>query len=138
MACPDATTPCELVALTDPGLICCPEGMAQDCSAGTWSFSPQDSYYGCCTQDMIFSVWCEETEFVSVECAGTCGYVSAGYIDCEGGDPPAAYAPVEGCPEDEPDAGTDAGPEPGKPDDDCGCAAVGASPRPGLLSLLLG
>jgi agmatine/peptidylarginine deiminase len=138
MACPDATTPCELVALSDPGLVCCPEGMAQDCDADTWSFTPHDSYYGCCTPDMTVSIWCEGGEFVSVECAGTCGYVSGGYIDCESGEPPAEFAPVEGCPDDEPDAGTDAGPdpEPGKSDDDCGCAAAGASSRPGLLSLL--
>jgi len=139
MACPGSTSPCALVAATDPGVICCPEGMAQDCNASTWEFSPEDSFYGCCTPDMTAAVWCESTDFVVETCPGVCGYLAGdGYILCDEGEPPEELEPVEGCPDDTPDAGSDGGPGDVKGDDGCSCRAAGASTPVSLLALLFG
>ena len=82
-------TDCEVEALTNPDMICCPDVLPGDCNPTSWSWSSEDQWYGCCTGDLGTAVYCGEDQGVYYEeadCDGegdVCGYVaSEDWLDC--------------------------------------------------------
>jgi agmatine/peptidylarginine deiminase len=138
--CVDPGTPCEVLAQVDPGVVCCPDPPPTACDDGSWDWSPEDSWFGCCVQDLSVIIYCDGDEYYEVHCyPWYCGYQSTyDYAWCTEEEEPAQTDYEIDCPPaGEDDAGPDAGPG-GKKDDDCGCRSVGVSSvATSLIALLL-
>jgi len=149
--CPEAT-PCDAVAALVPGMVCCPDAPPTDCDASSWDWSTEDSFYGCCTTDLIETLWCDGATLNQYGCDGYCQFIPGGpYVDCTAGEMPEPAEPADcadaGADSDadtdtdadaDTDTNVDAGPVGGESDDGCGCSAAGASGLTGLLALILG
>jgi agmatine deiminase len=139
--CPDATD-CEVAALIEPGVVCCPDAPPADCAAGSWSWSPEDSYYGCCTADLKNMIYCDGATYNDWDCTGTCGFITDGpFVDCTDDPAPEEAAPDIDCDVDtdgdtDTDTDADAGTG-GGDDDDCDCGTAGSPGARGILGLLL-
>jgi len=140
--CVEGDTPCELLAATKPGVVCCPDPPPGDCDDGSWDWSNHDSYYGCCTQDLVNVVWCGDGQLADYSCEpDICTLIGSSYMDCGAGTMPQQTDPdleldCPDLPDENQDAGPDAGPG-GKDDDGCGCRAAGQGGLRGLLAVVL-
>jgi agmatine/peptidylarginine deiminase len=136
----DEATKCDALAAMVPGLVCCPDPAPADCEDASWNWSPEDSFYGCCTGDLTETIYCYNG-YVRQDCSGWCQYLpDDDYVDCGGGEMPEAAAPDIDCDIDgDADTDTDTGALAGSGGGDggCGCSAAGGSPG-GLLAAMLG
>ncbi len=84
----DPLTDCEVEALTNSNMICCPVMLPGDCNPMSWNWSSEDQWYGCCTGDLGTAVYCGEDQgspyYEEQDCgADVCGYDAAhGWLDC--------------------------------------------------------
>ncbi len=141
--CPEASA-CDAAAVEDPGVVCCPDTPPANCALDSWSWSSEGSFYGCCTQDLKNSIWCEGASYNNRPCDGACWFIADGpFVDCDDHAIPGPADEVDcsGVDYPEADAGTDAGTTK-KKDDGCGCASVGypsvSNVLSAILSILLG
>ena len=83
----DEMTECEIEALNNEAMVCCPYPLPTDCEEPTWDFSPMESpdFYGCCTGDLSEAIFCYDG-FQQKDCGeGVCGLTGSygqEFLDC--------------------------------------------------------
>ena len=67
-------------------MVCCPDEIPTDCEESSWEFTPESSYYGCCSQDLSVAVGCWEGYYADDCDVEDCAFIDnyGGYVYCGG------------------------------------------------------